>query len=136
MWLLALNGLVYLVYGLASGHLWRKLTPLTPAAVLRDVRNALRGKLAHDDLSVYNAAQRAAYFVAIVLLVLLIVSGLVLWKPVQFYALGLLMGDYEGVRYVHFFAMAALVLFVFVHVIMVALVPRTFPSMFTGRIKT
>ena len=136
MWLLALNGLVYLAYGLVSGHLWRKLTPLTPAAVLRDMRNALRGKLAHDDLSVYNAAQRAAYLGAIVLLVLLIVSGLVLWKPVQFYALGLLMGDYEGVRYVHFFAMAALVLFVFVHVIMVALVPRTFPSMFTGRIKT
>jgi thiosulfate reductase cytochrome b subunit len=100
------------------------------------LRNALRGKLAHDDLSVYNAAQRAAYLGVIVLLVLLIVSGLVLWKPVQFYALGLLMGDYEGVRYVHFFAMAALVLFVFVHVIMVALVPRTFPSMFTGRIKT
>jgi thiosulfate reductase cytochrome b subunit len=136
MWLLALNGLVYLVYGLVSGHLWRKLTPLTPAAVLHDLRNALRGKLAHDDLSVYNAAQRAAYLGVIVLLVLLIVSGLVLWKPVQFYALGLLMGDYEGVRYVHFFAMAALVLFVFVHVIMVALVPRTFPSMFTGRIKT
>ena len=136
MWLLALNGLVYLVYGLISGHLWRKLTPLTPAAVLRDVRNALRGKLAHDDLSVYNAAQRAAYLVAIVLLVLLIVSGLVLWKPVQFHALGMLMGDYEGVRYVHFFAMAALVAFVIVHVAMVALVPRTFPSMFTGRIKT
>ena len=136
MWLLALNGLVYLVYGLVSGHLWRRLAPLTPAAVLRDLRNALRGKLSHDDLSVYNAAQRAAYLGAIVLLVLLIVSGLVLWKPVQFYALGLLMGDYEGVRYVHFFAMAALVLFVFVHVIMVALVPRTFPSMFTGRVKT
>ncbi len=136
MWLLALNGLVYLLYGLVSGHLRRKLTPLTPAAVLRDIRDAFRGKLAHDDLSVYNAAQRAAYLVAIVLLVLLIVSGLVLWKPVQFYALGMLMGDYEGVRYVHFFAMAALVAFVFVHVIMVALVPRTFPSMFTGRIKT
>ena len=136
MWLLALNGLVYLVYGLVSGHLWRRLTPLTPAVVLHDLRNALRGKLAHDDLSVYNAAQRAAYLGVIVLLVLLIVSGLVLWKPVQFYALGLLMGDYEGVRYVHFFAMAGLVLFVFVHVIMVARVPRTFPSMFTGRIKT
>lgn len=136
MWLLALNGLVYLVYGLASGHLWRKLTPLTPAAVLRDVGAAMRGRLAHEDLSVYNAAQRAAYLGAIVLLALLIVSGLVLWKPVQFHALGVLMGDYEGVRYVHFFAMAALVLFVFVHVIMVALVPRTFPSMFTGRIKT
>jgi thiosulfate reductase cytochrome b subunit len=136
MWLLALNGLIYLGYGLVSGHLRRKLTPLTPPAVLRDIRDAFRGKLAHDDLSVYNAAQRAAYLVAIVLLVLLIVSGLVLWKPVQFYSLGLLMGDYEGVRYVHFFAMAALVAFVFVHVLMVALVPRTLPSMFTGRIRT
>ena len=136
MWLLALNGLIYLVYGVVSGHLRRKLIPLHPAAVLRDVRNAFRGKLAHDDLTVYNAAQRAAYLGAIVLLVLLIVSGLVLWKPVQFYSLGVLMGDYEGVRYVHFFAMAALVLFVFVHVAMVALVPRTFPSMFTGKIKS
>lgn len=135
MWLLALNGLVYLVYGLVSGHLRRKLTPLTPAAVLRDARNALRGRLEHDDLTVYNAAQRAAYLGAIVLLTLLIASGLVLWKPVQFHALGMLMGDYEGVRYVHFFAMSALVLFVLVHVAMVALVPRTLPSMFTGKMK-
>ena len=37
------------------------------------------------------------------------------------------MGDYEGARYVHFFAMAASSLFVLVHVVMVALVPRTFP---------
>ena len=136
MWLLALNGIVYLVYGIVSGHLWRKLVPLTPAAVLRDLRNALRGRLAHDDLTVYNAAQRAAYVGVILLLVVLVLSGLVLWKPVQFYGIGMLMGDYEGARYVHFFAMAALVLFVFVHVVMVALVPRTLPSMFTGRVRT
>ena len=136
MWLLALNGVIYLAYGLASGHLKRKLTPVSPGAVLGDVRSALRGKLAHDDLTVYNAAQRTAYLGAIVLLVALVLSGLVIWKPVQFYTLGLLMGDYEGARYVHFFAMAALVFFVLVHVIMVALVPRTFPSMFTGRIRT
>jgi len=135
MWLLALNGIAYLVYGIASGHLRRKLTPLSPRAVVHDVREALRGKLAHDDLTVYNAAQRAAYLVAIVLLLLLVLSGLVIWKPVQFYGLGMWMGDYEGARYVHFFAMAALVAFVFVHVAMVALVPRTFPSMFTGRIR-
>src|SRR5215217_8214125 len=132
MWLLALNGLVYLTYGLLSGHLWRKLTPLNPAVVLHDIGNALRGKLAHDDLAVYNAAQRAAYLGVIVLLVLLILSGLVLWKPVQFHALGMLMADYEGARYVHFFCMSAVVFFVIVHVLMVALVPRTFPSMFTG----
>jgi thiosulfate reductase cytochrome b subunit len=135
MWLLALNGAVYLGYGLVSGHLRRKLTPLTPADLLRDVRNALRGKLAHDDLSVYNAAQRTAYLAAIVLLVLLVLSGLVLWKPVQFHTLGIFLGDYEGARFVHFFAMIALVLFVVVHVAMVAIVPRTLPSMFTGRVR-
>ena len=122
--------------GLVSGHLWRKLTPLTPAGVLRDLRDALRGKLAHDDLTVYNAAQRAAYLAVIILLVVLVLSGLVLWKPVQFQGSGMLMGDYEGARYVHFFAMAGVVFFVIVHVLMVVLVPRTLPSMFTGRVRT
>ena len=133
MWLLAVNGLVYVTYGIFSGHFRRKLLPVTPRAVLSDVGAALRGKLAHDDLRVYNAAQRAAYLGAVVLGVVLILSGLVIWKPVQFYTLGIIMGDYEGARYLHFFAMAALVLFVIVHVVMVALVPRTFATMFTGR---
>lgn len=135
MWVLALNGLVYVAYGIFSGHFRRKLLPLAPMAAFRDVMMAFRGKLSHQDLRFYNAAQRAAYLAAIVLAVVLILSGLVIWKPVQFQTLGLLMGDYEGARYLHFFAMAALVLFVVVHVVMVALVPRTFPSMFTGRIK-
>jgi thiosulfate reductase cytochrome b subunit len=135
MWLLAVNGVIYLVYGIVSGHLRRKLLPLNPSAVFRDVRDALRGRLVHDDLSVYNAAQRAAYLGAIAILLALVASGLVVWKPVQFHALGVLMGDYEGARLVHFFAMASLVLFVVVHVAMVLLVPRTLPSMFTGRVK-
>jgi len=135
MWLFAINGLVYLLYGVFSGHFRRKLLPITPAAILRDVRNALRGKLAHDDLSVYNAAQRTAYLALIVLLILMIATGIVIWKPVQFYWLGQWMGDYEGARYLHFFAMAAIAFIVFVHVVMVVLVPRTFPTMFTGRIK-
>lgn len=133
MWLLAANGLIYVGYGILSGHFRRKLLPVTPGALLHDIGQALRGRLAHDDLRVYNAAQRAAYLGAIVLAVVLILSGLVIWKPVQFYALGVLMGDFEGARYVHFIAMAALVLFVFVHVLMVILVPRTLPTMFTGR---
>lgn len=136
MWLLAVNGVVYVAYGIFSGHFRRKLLPVSPGAVFRDVGQALRGKLAHEDLRFYNAAQRAAYLGAIVVAVVLILSGLVIWKPVQFQTLGLVMGDYEGARYVHFFAMAAMLLFVVVHVAMVALVPRTFPSMFTGRVKT
>ena len=135
MWLFAINGLVYLVYGIASGHFRRKLLPITPRAVLHDIREALRGKLAHADLSVYNAAQRGAYLALILLLILMIATGLVMWKPVQFYWYGQFMGDYEGARLLHFFSMAAIAFIVFVHVAMVVLVPRTFPTMFTGRIK-
>jgi len=133
MWLLALNGLVYLGYGILSGHFWRKLLPISPRAVLHDVGQALRGKLAHEDLSVYNAAQRAAYLALIIALVVLALSGLAIWKPVQLYRLAALMGDYEGARLLHFFAMAAVAFIVVVHVAMVALVPRTFPTMITGR---
>ena len=56
--------------------------------MLHDIREALRGKLAHDDLTVYNAAQRAAYLGVIVLITLMVLSGLVIWKPVQFHTLG------------------------------------------------
>ena len=133
MWLFVLNGVVYLVYGIASGHFRRKLLPITPRAVLSDIRDALRGKLAHEDLSVYNAAQRAAYLALIFFLIVLIASGLAIWKPVQLYWLASLMGDYEGARYVHFLAMSAVFLIVLVHVAMVILVPRTFPTMITGK---
>lgn len=132
MWLLALNGLAYLAYGILSGHFRRKLLPIAPRAVLQDVRDALRGRLAHDDLAVYNAAQRAAYVALLVALAVLVLSGLAIWKPVQLQELAALMGGYEGARLVHFFAMAIMVAIVVVHVVMVILVPRTFPTMFTG----
>jgi thiosulfate reductase cytochrome b subunit len=136
MWLLAVNGLVYVVYGIVSGHFRRKLLPVSPRAVLHDVAQALRGRLAHEDLSVYNAAQRAAYLALIRCFVLLVLSGLAIWKPVQLQELAALMGGYEGARLVHFIAMSLVVLIVIVHVVMVALVPRTFPTMITGRVRS
>jgi thiosulfate reductase cytochrome b subunit len=135
MWLLALNGLVYVLYGIASGHFRRKLLPISPKAVLHDISQAARGRLAHDDLSVYNAAQRTAYLVLILALVVMILSGLAIWKPVQLQGLAALMGGYEGARLLHFFAMSLVVFIVVVHVVMVALVPRTFPTMITGRLR-
>ena len=135
MWLLAVNGIVYVVYGIVSGHFRRKLLPISPRAMLHDVKQALRGKLAHDDLSVYNAAQRAAYLVLILALIVLVVSGLAIWKPVQLQELAALLGGYEGARVVHFIAMALVVMIAVVHVVMVALVPRTFPTMITGRLR-
>jgi len=134
MWLFAVNGLVYVVYGILSGHFRRKLLPVWPAQVLKDMVAAFRGHLAHADLSVYNAAQRGAYLALVLLLVLLVVTGLVLWKPVQFYWYGQFLGDYEGARLLHFFAMAGVAFIVIVHVVMVIAVPRTFPTMITGRL--
>ena len=133
IWLFAINGLVYLLYGIFSGHFRRKLLPISPRAVLHDIGEAFRGRLAHEDLSVYNAAQRAAYLALIFFLIFLVLTGLSIWKPVQLYWLASLMGDYEGARYLHFFAMIAVFLIVLVHVAMVLLVPRTFPTMITGR---
>lgn len=132
MWLLAVSALVYLLYGVVSGHFKRSFFPLTPAAVWRDLTNALRGRLAHE-LGIYNAVQRLAYVGVVIVILLTILSGLAIWKPVQFQELAALMGGYEGARLVHFFGMCALVFFIVVHVLMVALVPRTFLPMLSGR---
>ena len=131
MWLLALNGIVYLLYGIFSRHFKSSFLPVTPKSVWSEFKNALRGRISHE-IGVYNAVQRAAYIGVICVAVVLILSGLSIWKPVQFQELAALMGGYEGARLVHFFAMALVVLFVLVHVIMVALVPRTFLPMLTG----
>ncbi|KOR18184.1 cytochrome b/b6 domain-containing protein [Burkholderia cenocepacia] len=133
MWLLVGNGLFYLAMSIATGRFARKLLPVTPVSVWRDVRAALGGRLSHDDLSVYNAVQRAAYLTAIVDLVVLVLSGLTIWKSVQFPLLRELFGGYDNARIVHFWAMALLVAFVVVHVAMALLVPRSLLAMLRGR---
>lgn len=133
MWLLAANGIVYLAANIASGRLFGRFFPISPRAVLRDVGAALRGRLAHDDLRHYNQAQRVAYLFVILDLVVLVLSGLVLWKSVQFGVLRELMGGYEAARHVHFVAMGLLVAFVGLHLVMVALVPRSLRAMILGR---
>jgi len=134
MWLLAVNGLIYLVLGILTGRFQRKLVPIRPGDVLSDAKAALTGKLNHDDLSVYNAVQKLLYLGVILAGIVIVLSGLAIWKPVQLQELTALMGGYEGARVVHFVCMAAVVLIVIVHVIMVALVPRTLPTMITGRL--
>lgn len=133
MWLLGLNGLVYLVLNLTSGRFARKFFPLSAAELWRDLRAALLGRLAHGDPRRYNGLQRLAYLFVIADLALLVLSGLVLWKSVQFPLLRQAMGGYEGARLVHFFAMAALLAFVAGHLVMVALVPRTLIAMIRSR---
>lgn len=133
MWLLVTNFLVYLAMNLASGRLRRKLLPLSPRALAADIGAALRGKLRHDDLARYNAVQKFAYLVVIADIVLVVLSGLAVWKSVQFPLLRALMGGYDNARVVHFVAMSVLVAFFAVHVVMVALVPRSLLLMIRGR---
>jgi thiosulfate reductase cytochrome b subunit len=133
MWLLAANGLAYLALNITSGRLFVKFFPLTITGIWHDTLSALRGKLSHADPRRYNNVQRLVYLFVIVDIVLLVLSGLVLWKSVQFEVLRELLGGYELSRRIHFISMAALVAFVALHLLMVALVPRTLLTMLSGR---
>src|SRR5246127_1579244 len=129
MWLLMVNGLLYLIVGLATGRFRKKLLPITPAGVIADTRAALTFKLAHDDLTRYNYVQKLLYAGIILVGIVIVLSGLSIWKPVQLYWLSALFGGYEIARYVHFFCMAAIVAFVIVHVALAILVPKSLRAM-------
>lgn len=133
MWLLFLNFLVYVFLNIVTGRFKRKFWPLSPKTVWNDIVAALKGRLSHDDLSRYNAVQKLAYLSVVVDLIIVILSGLAVWKSVQFPFLRDLMGGYNSARVVHFFAMSFLVAFFVVHIVMVALVPRSLLLMIRGR---
>jgi thiosulfate reductase cytochrome b subunit len=133
MWLLMANGVIYLAYGFASGRIRMRFFPIDPAEVFRDLRDALKGKLAHDDLAHYNGVQKVFYVGAIAALILVVLSGLAIWKPVQLWWLAALFGGFQGARLVHFLAMVAIVGFLGVHVVMALLVPKTIRAMVFGR---
>ncbi|MCK1642414.1 cytochrome b/b6 domain-containing protein [Bradyrhizobium sp. 157] len=133
MWLLMVNGLIYLVLGFVTGRFRKKLLPITSEGVISDTKAALTGKLSHDDLTRYNHVQKLLYAGIIVVGILIVLSGLALWKPVQLQYLAALFGGYEGARYVHFFCMAAIVAFMVVHVALALLVPKSLRAMIIGR---
>jgi thiosulfate reductase cytochrome b subunit len=133
MWLLAVNGVIYVSLGILSGRFRRKLLPIRPAEVVRDFRAALTGKLSHDDLSVYNAVQRLLYAGVILAGVVIVLSGISIWKPVQFQELAAVFGGYDAARFVHFFAMATIVGFLAIHVTLAILVPKSLRAMILGR---
>lgn len=132
MWLLVGNAMIYFAYGIAGRHFQRSLLPLRAAAIWADARDALRFRL-HHDLGTYNAVQRLLYVVVLALGVAAVASGLALWKPVQLYPLAAALGGYELCRRIHFLAMAGIVSFTVLHLLLVILVPRSLPPMITGR---
>ncbi|GAN80742.1 cytochrome b/b6 domain-containing protein [Acidocella aminolytica] len=130
MWLLVLNGLIYVVWSLASGH-YKKLFPIRPRALLRDLRAALSFDLKHER-GVYNAVQKLLYVGVLFAALVAVLSGLAIWKPVQLWFLSDLFGGYVVSRFVHFFAMTGICLFILIHLLLVALVPKVLPPMITG----
>ena len=133
MWLLMVNGLVYLALGFATGRFRRKLFPLTAVGVISDTKAALTGRLSHDDLTRYNYVQKLLYAGIIVVGILIVLSGLSMWKPVQLHWLVALFGGYDIARYVHFICMSAIVAFLVVHIVLAVLVPKSLRAMIIGR---
>ncbi len=132
MWLLAANFLAYVLYGILTGHFWRRMLPLWPGPVLQDLEAALAGRAEHAP-GRYHGAQRAAYVFAMLSTIVALLSGLAIWKPVQFQELTALIGGFETARRVHFFAMAALVVFIALHVGFALGVKGVLKPMVTGR---
>lgn len=132
MWLLALNGLAYLIYGAVTGRFRERLLPIRLGDLLRTVRDTLRLHVAHDDLTAYNAVQKLLYIVVILAGVSQVVTGIAIWKPVQFSGWIAAMGGFQGARILHFTGMAIVVGFLAVHVALSLLVPRTLKAMLTG----
>jgi thiosulfate reductase cytochrome b subunit len=132
MWVLVINGLAYLIYGVATGRFRERLFPVRVADVVQTVRDTLRLHVAHDDLTVYNAVQKLLYMVVILAGISQVITGLAIWKPIQFSGLVSLFGGFQGARLLHFLGMAVIVGFLLVHVALSLLVPATLRAMLTG----
>jgi thiosulfate reductase cytochrome b subunit len=133
MWLLVINGLLYVTLGLVTGRFRRKLLPISASGVIGDTKAALTGKLSHADLSTYNQVQKLLYIGILAVGVLIVLSGLAIWKPVQLQYLTALFGGYDTARYVHFVMMASIVGFLVIHIALALLVPKSLRAMVIGR---
>jgi thiosulfate reductase cytochrome b subunit len=132
MWIFVLNGTAYLIYGIVTGRFRQKLFPITFGELLATIDDALHFRLAHDDLTVYNAVQKILYLGVILVGILIVITGLCLWKPVQFSELASLFYNFQTIRVIHFLCMAVIVGFIVVHVSLALLVPQTLVAMVTG----
>jgi len=134
MWVLVVTGLVYLTFLFLHGE-WRDIAPKRGDA--RDAWQMLRFYLFvrpdHPRQGKHNALQKAAYGAMTVSAILLVLSGLAIWKPVSLGWITRLFGGYVWARYWHFIAMLIIVVLSVAHIFMVfAVDPYSIPSMITG----
>jgi Ni/Fe-hydrogenase b-type cytochrome subunit len=135
MWVLVVNGFVYLAFIYLHGE-WRDLVPRR--GVVRDVGEMIKFYLTirkdHPRQGKHNALQRMAYFSMPIVGIFAVLTGIAIWKPVELAPLTNLMGGYVWARYWHFWSMLLLVILTIGHVFMVFTVdPYSIPAMITGR---
>jgi Ni/Fe-hydrogenase b-type cytochrome subunit len=134
MWVLVVNGLVYLAFVYLHGE-WRDLVPRK--GDIRDSWQMVKfyafSRKDHPHQGKHNALQKTAYFLLPFAGALAVLTGIAIWKPVQLSWLTALFGGYVWARYWHFIAMVVIVTLSVIHVFMVfAVDPYSLPSMFTG----
>lgn len=134
MWFFAINGLLYILYTIFSGA-WRQLLPDKHSFIeawlvlLHDLH--IRKTLPPQDK--YNAAQRIAYTSIIVMGLGSLITGLAIYKPVQFYSLTWLCGGYHAARIEHFILTIGYVLFFLIHITQVIIAGwNNFRSVISG----
>ena len=134
MWLFAFNGLFYVIYLLYSGQ-WRLMFPNKNSlkeswqVILHD----LHIKKGLPPQKKYNAAQRIAYTVVLLMGFLSLVTGIAVYKPVQFGVICNMLGGYEWARIQHFTITILFTLFFLIHIIQVCIAGwNNFRSMVTG----
>jgi thiosulfate reductase cytochrome b subunit len=132
MWILAINGLAYFTYCIVTGRFRRMLFPIRWRELVATIKDALRLHLSHDDPTKYNTVQKLLYVGVLAAGVLIVISGLAIWKPIQFSELLALFGSFQNARLVHFLCMTAIVGFMVVHITLALLVPHTLVAMVTG----
>jgi thiosulfate reductase cytochrome b subunit len=132
MWFLVINGMMYLGYGFATGRFREKLLPIRRTELVQTVVDTLHFRISHEDVTIYNAVQKLLYIIVIFVGGAQVVTGLAIWKPVQFSGLVVLLGGFQSARVLHFAGMAVIAGFLIVHVALALLVPRTLWAMVAG----
>jgi thiosulfate reductase cytochrome b subunit len=117
MWILVINGVIYVLYGILSGHFRRTFLPAGPTAFIRRLKRGAEGALSRGACRWRDHGPQWTFDL----------------ETGQFQELAWLFGGYDIARVVHFLGMSAIVLFIVVHLSLVIIVPKTLPTMITGR---